>query len=254
MNFIKNAYLPQSRVDYLIAGNGIKPFEIELSNLNVNILKTEQNEFISKPVSSHADLVVNHLGNNNFLLEKGQTSLKFQLEKSGAKCQIIEERVSGDYPTDCLLNCIVTKSNIICNEKCVSKQIVEYAMRNQLQIINVNQGYSKCSICPVYENAYITDDIGIYNCLKAYNNDVLLVKKGSVKLNGYNYGFIGGCCGKLSNDIIAFCGDVKKHSDYNEIKSFTANYNINLLSLSNNDLIDIGSLIPISEIEVDYEK
>ena len=100
------------------------------------------------------------------------------------------------------------------------------------------------------DSAFITDDESIYKTLKAEKLDVLLVKKGSVRLKGFDYGFFGGCCGKISDKKIVFFGDIKNHSCYDNIKSFAKNYKIDLISLAKGDLTDIGSLIPITEKEI----
>jgi hypothetical protein len=66
-------------------------------------------------------------------------------------------------------------------------------MKKNFNIIDVKQGYTKCSVLPVSNNAFITDDISIYNQCVSFGIDVLYVGKGDVSLPGYNYGFIGGC-------------------------------------------------------------
>ena len=63
MKFVKNAHLPENDVNCCIAGNGVTPFEDELSKLGVNLLKTSENRQISSKISNHADLSVNYCGN-----------------------------------------------------------------------------------------------------------------------------------------------------------------------------------------------
>ena len=131
---------------------------------------------------------------------------------------------------------------MICNTKTVFKQILS----TDKEIIDTNQGYTKCSIAVVSDNAIITDDVDIYKkCKKKI--DVCFVEKNSVRLNGYNYGFIGGCCGKISKDKLAFFGDVNYHKNSKEIKEFCYKYDVECISLSNLPLYDYGSLIPIIE-------
>lgn len=254
MKFIKTPYLPESKVKHIIAGNGAEGYLNAFSDLGISLLNSKENTQISACVASHADLAVNYVGNGSIFLEKGQGNLKKRLEKIGGKCNYINEDVKGEYPFDCFLNCIVTDKFLICKKSIVSEKIINYALLNGLEIINVNQGYTKCSVCPVEKDAFITDDEGIYNALKTRKLDVLKVEKGSVSLSGCNYGFIGGCSGKISKYELAFCGSIKSHTDYNEIKSFTKNYNIDLISLSNGELTDIGSLIPITQEDDENEK
>ena len=63
--------------------------------------------------------------------------------------------------------------------------------------------------------------------------------------NGVDYGFIGGSSFKYNRNTLVFTGNIKLHPDYESIKSFAQNYNVELLSLTENTMIDIGSIIPI---------
>lgn len=116
-----------------------------------------------------------------------------------------------------------------------------------MRIIDVKQGYTKCSLCPVRENAVITDDSGIEKVLLNNGYDVLKVSKGSVRLHGFDYGFIGGCSAMISRDILLFFGNFEMHSDKDRIKVFLQNYGITPQSLNGDVLTDIGSIIPLSE-------
>jgi len=94
----------------------------------------------------------------------------------------------------------------------------------------------------VDENSIITPDIGIQKaCLNA-GLDVLLIEKGQVVLEGYDYGFIGGASGKVGNRII-FNGDITLHSDYDKIRSFIEARNLEIVYFDQYPLTDIGSII-----------
>ena len=253
MNFVKTAFLPQNDVEYCLAGNGVIPFENELLKLGITVIKTNENRHISGKISNHADLAVNYCGNGLIFADNSQKDLAKCLQEFGFNISFINESVSGEYPSDCLLNCIFSDKYLICNKKCTSANLLNYAVEHGKKVINVKQGYVKCSVCPITETAYITDDESIYKALNQEKLDVLLIKKGSVRLKGFDYGFFGGCCGKISDKKIVFFGDIKSHSCYDNIKSFTDNYKIDLISLGNGVLTDIGSLIPISEKEQQNE-
>ena len=64
-------------------------------------------------------------------------------------------------------------------------------------------------------------------------------------LEGYPYGFIGGSCALFSPDTLAFFGDISKHPDYSNIRSFTKNHGVDIISLSNQELYDAGGIIAI---------
>lgn len=247
MKLINTPYLPETDVLIGVAGAGILKYTDELKRLGIDTFVADSEPDLPKPVINHADLCINYLGSGNVVLSKTQVKLKAALEKLGCKCYIINESLKNAYPDDCLLNCIVNSTDLICNYDITSAKIKELA--NGKTVIDVNQGYAKCSVCAVSDKAFITDDKSIYKALKNAEYDVLEVKKGSVALDGYDYGFIGGACCKISKDVLAFFGNAKAHKSYDDIKAFCKNYNVDLLSLDNERLCDIGSFIPIFENE-----
>ncbi len=242
---MKIPYLPENNVKLCVAGSMIEKYKSELSKLGIRLLESQENNNLATPVKTHADLTVNYLGNGIVMLDKSQKSLYTSLSEIGCNCVYISEELSAEYPNDCYLNCLNNSEYIIGNYNYISNTLKEYT--KGLKPLKVNQGYTKCSLCPVSENAFITDDISIYNSLNSVGYDALLVKKGSVRLNGYSYGFIGGASGKLSENLLAFFGNIKTHSDCENIISFCRSYNVDVLSLGNGCLEDIGSIIPICE-------
>ena len=111
-----------------------------------------------------------------------------------------------------------------------------------------NQGYAKCSCAIINENTVITADRSIANALDNFA-DVLLIKPGDIELPGYEYGFIGGCCGRLDKDKLAFYGDPYRHSSGREIVSFIEKHDCEPVSLKNGNLFDFGGFIPLFEEE-----
>lgn len=74
-----------------------------------------------------------------------------------------------------------------------------------------------------------------------------MLSKGQIKLSGYSYGFIGGCCGFIDKSTLVFTGKIDSHTDSKKIKKFLDKYNVNALELTKNCLTDIGGIIPILE-------
>lgn len=247
MKFIKTPYLPQNDVTFGIAGIGVEKYINGLKGLNIEVLVADSEPSVPKPVKDHADLSVHYLGDGRALLSKTQKKVKTELENFGCKCRFINKSLGNAYPEDCKLNCVVNSSDLICNYAIVSDTLKELV--KDRRIINTRQGYTKCSLCPVTDKAFITDDKSISSALIKAGYDVLDTEKGSVTLKGYSYGFIGGACFKASKNTLAFFGDIKTHKSYSDIKAFCANYGIDLLSLDSGDLCDIGSFIPILEKE-----
>ncbi|MBQ8999245.1 MAG: hypothetical protein IJ086_11240, partial [Clostridium sp.] len=73
-------------------------------------------------------------------------------------------------------------------------------------------------------------------------------QSGHIDLFELNYGFIGGCSGLISDDELAFFGDITSHPDYNKILEFVISKNKKLVCLSSEKLLDLGSIIPLISI------
>lgn len=237
-----NPNLPAGKVKHAVVSGEYPEFIAELENYGITVLTTEPCNDIMPAVKLHADMLFSYLGNGEYLIEKSQTKLRNELDKlNGFICRG-SIALGAKYPNDIVLNsCIIGESAICC------KKNIYPLFREKFKLIEVSQGYAKCSVCVVDENSIITDDESIYSGCKKTDIDVLLVRKGCVLLNGFKYGFIGGCCGKISYDTIAFCGNLDTHSDASKIKSFLNFRNINYVSLGKSELTDIGSILPITQ-------
>lgn len=217
----------------------------KLKDLGYDIISIPQKQMFDSAVSSHPDIFITVFNGMVF----SDVSIKDLFINIGSVEFLNREAVIGEncykYPYDIEFNCVLVGRNLICNEKYTNKQILKYAKNNSLRIINVNQGYAKCSVCVVSDNAIITEDVGIANKSIECGIDVLLIEKGHVKLAGYDYGFFGGCSGLIEKNLIVFNGSLEKHPDCERIKCFCKNYNVNTLSLSDDYLYDIGTIMRI---------
>ncbi len=242
MKFIEKPNLPQGRVS-LAAINSSAGESIEkLHSLGIKTLNISANPKLPLPVNSHADLQILHVGNNKIF---SYEHLFARGSKKYFQSKIILQKPGNRYPDDVRLNCTIIDNKIICNIKTVAPEVLEYAYESGLTVINTNQGYARCSICVVDENTIITDDKSIYTAAGKFFNDAQFISKGSIGLNGYNYGFIGGCCGKIDKNKIAFNGAIESHKDYKIIIDCLSRNHVECIELNNNPLYDIGGIIPL---------
>ena len=152
-----------------------------------------------------------------------------------------DSTLSSKYPNNISLNAYITDNYLIHNLNFTDKKILDYCKNKKT--INVKQGYTKCSILPVKEKAIITNDKGIYDTLKNENFDILLLPFGDIELSGFNYGFIGGVGGMISDNSMAFFGSLDNYIFGNEVKNFLYKYDVKPIYLNNTKLIDRGSLL-----------
>lgn len=243
---MKFPHLPKKQVNKVIIGNGYNE-EIYKSLLNLNIepIFSARCTNVRSGIHNHADIGVCPLLDNKFLLSKEQYELSEILRKNGYNTEFINENLDFNYPSDVFLNCVIIGKYIIYNPNTVSDKITEYIKNNDLIEIIVKQGYTKCSIAPLTIDTFITDDISIGSRAVEFGMDVLVINKGEIKLKDFNYGFIGGATGKISEDKLVITGNAKKLSDYDKIKNFLYKKDIELISLTNCEIEDIGSIIPV---------
>ena len=155
--------------------------------------------------------------------------------------ELSHEPIEEKYPYDVLFNAAEIGNIIICRERSVSTHIKEYSKRSNKKIVNVNQGYAKCSVCKVSGNAVITADKSIAYAAANAGISVLEADPSAISLNGYNCGFIGGASGNDGKNTY-FCGNVELHPNASEIIDFCNAYGAPAVSLSKDPLYDVGTI------------
>lgn len=195
---------------------------------------------VSAPICAHSDVLYQKIDANTIIISACQIANKEMLERAGYNVMIYDNLNSG-YKDECKLNFIINGTTIIHNPK--TSAVNQLDIFNDYRKIEVRQGYTKCSTIAVNENAYITDDSNIYHRLIKNDIDCLLINKGEINLDGYDYGFIGGAAVKLDKNHILFLGDFKNKSDRLSVTNFLKKYDIEPLFIKNKQLNDIGSAL-----------
>lgn len=247
--FIEKPNLPKFAVSELIISGRYKFVVDELKRLGISVIEADELSEVYGAEKYHADISAIHLCNDKLLVAKNNIVLADKLSSLGYNISLSEKIISGKYPNCTALNAVLLGDKMICRESSIDDKLIEHCKTNSIKIISVKQGYARCSTAVVAKNAVITSDNGIYKACIENSIDALKIESGYIEIEDYDYGFIGGSCGKLSNDILAFCGNAKTHKNYDDIKDFALNYGINLLSLSNRKLFDIGGFIPTKQEE-----
>ncbi|MGL5716675.1 MAG: DUF6873 family GME fold protein [Paraclostridium sp.] len=220
--------------------------ELELKRRNIEIIKTIECKECYEAIKYHPDICVCNLGNGNIVVAPNVYDYYNEiLTKRGFNVIEGNKYIGRKYPDNIAYNICIFGNYALHNFKYTEGNILNYINEKKIIKINLKQGYSKCSICIVDDNSIITSDEGIYNTVKAYNIDCLLIKEGNINLFNLDYGFIGGCTGLIDINKLAFLGDVTKHPDYIKIKKFLESKNKEVVCLSEEELLDLGSIIPL---------
>lgn len=226
-------------VDYRIS----KIAENKLKDLNFNVIKTIKNSAVQDAINGHPDIIMCKLSNCDICINTTYRGIFDNFED----INIIEGKsvLKYDYPYDIAYNAARVGNYLFCNREHTDLNIIDYCINNDIKILDIKQGYAKCSICVISNNAIITADKNIYSVAKENNIDVLLTTNDKIKLNGYKNGFIGGATGLLKNDLLAVNGNIKLLDDCKLIEEFCKNYGVSIISLTDDEIVDIGSIIVI---------
>ncbi len=237
--------LPKAKVKTLICTDKDKAVMDFFKSEGISVISNQANIDIDPAVSFHTDMAVLHTGKYNIILDKRQSVLREKLTVLGFSVTETSEKIKGSYPSDIKLNIALIGNYAFGNFK--------YNDKNALSLLDdktfapVKQGYTKCSVLVVSENAAITDDESIYRKMIEKGIDGLLISKGDISLSGHDYGFIGGASGKISENEVVFFGDITRHRDFYLISAFLQKHGCSFRCTDNGMLRDIGGIIPLTE-------
>lgn len=206
------------------------------ANIRLKEYLTEQGytlEFIAsegvvdKGISNHPDI---------FLCKMG-------VERNSPIFFAGDHDLGRDYPQDVAFNAACTGRYFIHNLAATNEKLLLAAKEMGMTLIDVRQGYTKCSVVIVDETSIITYDEGIIKACSRYPElDVLRIAPGFVRLDGYDTGFLGGASGRVGKEII-FHGDLFGHPDFGAIVDFIEKRGLTCKWFSQFKLTDIGSIL-----------
>lgn len=242
----------------------------KLASIGHKIYKVKPSPAVHPSIAAHPDIYMCRVKNTVLIDEAIKT------EPDLRSRDIIFEmgNIGAEYPYDVPYNAVSTNKIFMHNTKYTLPELLDTAREAELNIINVKQGYTKCSCVTVGDNAIITSDEGIYKTICAYNSmlieesseesnagqefsqtgsisdstpytetiDILLIQPGHIILEGMSAGFIGGTSGAIGNTVY-FNGDLSRHPDFNKIINFIENHGFKIEWTNDIPLTDIGSII-----------
>ena len=191
---------------------------------------------LAEPVACHADMLLFPLGDALLIHEAYYQRYPFLF--SGCTVETTDEAIGPEYPNDILFNGLKTEAGLICLAKCTSRRMISQCR----EIINVKQGYARCSSLLIDGSALITADPSIAQAALRHGLDLLQIRPGGIALPGYAYGFIGGCCVQIGRELL-FTGQITDHPDFAAIAAFAMRHGCRLVSMSQEKLTDYGGFV-----------
>ncbi len=240
MSYLRYPHLPTRPITAAIVSCQL-PLSMRrtLGQYGIHLFECPSNPALPVTVNTHPDLSVFDLGSGRMIVAKELPRfLPESIEQVTGTTNL-----SPNYPQDIAYDACLLGTVLFCKKDATAPEILQ----QPYSIVDVRQGYAKCSIAIVSATAAITEDKGLAQAMRNNDIDVLELEPGGVALPGYDRGFIGGSCGKIAPDILAFFGDVSRHPQHKQMVEFCAKYGVTLLSIGKEALTDYGSLLPITE-------
>lgn len=214
-----------------------------LEKLNINYIKTEEISTLYEAVSTHPDMQIHFVTETCAVAAPAVYNYYKSTLPSCITLHCGTANPGSTYPDSCAYNVAKLGKKVIGNLSYTDKKIIELYASMDVEFINVKQGYTKCNLCIVSENAVITEDEGLLKALSPYGIEVLKITPGSIRLKGFDYGFIGGASGFIAPGKLAFTGDITTHPEYKTIKSFINSHSVDIIKLSSTKVDDFGSIL-----------
>ena len=220
-----------------------------------NVLFINPTSVTYNSISSHPDIFF--FQKDDALIYAPNAPKRIIKELKKRKIKLIEgkKEVGKKYPETVPYNAVGIGNLLIHNLNHTDETILS-SYENH---INVNQGYTRCNLLALNENAFITSDVGIFNAVNSQQSTVnslypheshvetyvrtsiLYIDPKQIKLEGQKNGFFPGCCGVWKNNLIV-CGSTKNLKEKTELDKFLKENNFNLIELYDGELIDVGSI------------
>ena len=236
---------------YIVIDSKMRKVEKEyLNSLGYRVINVQTNKNVYDEISSHVDIFGCKIKDKIVVEPSVYSYLKE--EKNDLKNIICgKNKVGLKYPLDVLYNVCCIGENVIHNFKYTDEKILEIIQKEKLNMIDINQGYSNCSIAVIDDKSVVVTDKKIAEKLIENDIDVLLLEENlDIKLlkNDGKYskmnGFIGGCMARVKNKIIIL-GDISKIDKEKKIRNFIQSRNLEIVYFNGLDVIDYGGVLVI---------
>lgn len=245
---LSNPFIPYKEADTaIVAGNVDGTIIGSLKNLNLNIIPTIKCLEVDESISFHPDIVIHPINHKTLVIAPNVYDYYRDI-LFGTNIKLIkgERNLEVKYPNDIAYNVGRMHGIAIHNLKYTDEVLKYYLRKEGIELINVNQGYTKCSMAIIDEKSVITADEPIYKVLKEKGYSVLLIQPGHIFLKNQKYGFIGGATGNYSKDELLLSGTLENHPDKQKILGFIKSKNKKINFLSKNNIVDIGTIINLN--------
>jgi len=230
-------YLPKEKVTLFIADTKIP---------GATVITPPKIMSLPESMQKHADLGIVIVSSKKAVCPPESCAYyKNALSPYGFEIIEGESHVGSHYPEDSAYNVGIVGKKCFLNKRVCDRLLLDILIKSDYEIIEVKQGYSKCSICPIDESSFITGDVSIARAGEKNGMEVLLITNDGTVLPGFSNGFFGGSTGLAGEHELLINGDINLLPASEQIKNFLNAKNIKIKSLTKGAVLDIGSIIPL---------
>ena len=211
------------------------------------VLSCPSSPLLPPPIAHHPDAIMALLGKTLYCYEGYYRENAAFFKSLIAACphlsiQPLKDAQTNFYPGDCAYNLLCIGRHAFYNPKGLSSALSKACEVAGFFTHSVHQGYAACTVCALGDQHAITADSGMAKALMREGFSVLQIAEGGISLPPYESGFIGGASGCYKKKV-CFFGDITKHPSHKEIARFLSEAGFTPVSLSQEPLCDLGSIL-----------
>ncbi len=245
---MSNPFIPLDKANIaIIDGRANESIVKSLESLNIQVVKTIKCEELQEGIAYHPDMVIHPINHKMIIVAPNVFDYYEDIfSRKGIIVKKGEKELCRNYPDDIAYNVGRLNNYAIHNFKYTDEKLKWYLKKEGIELIDVKQGYSKCSLAVIDEESGMTSDKIIFELLSKKGLDILFIESGHISLEGYNYGFIGGCTGSYSKKQVFLTGKLSKHPDSEKILCFFNKRIVEIIYLSDDEIVDLGTIITLN--------
>lgn len=240
-----NPFISKKRANLAIVdGRASDEIIKNLNSLGLKTIKTIKYEGVDESIAYHPDIVMHPINYRTLVIAPEVFDFyREELREYDLKLIQGETRLGKEYPEDIAYN-VARIGNLALHNTKYTDPLLKYQLgKENIELINVRQGYTKCSLAVMGEDIGITSDWAIYNKLKQLGYKILMIRPGSIELEGQAYGFVGGAHGNLDKNKTFLSGSIDQHPNREEILNFIGENGVELEILSREKIRDLGTIM-----------
>ena len=204
------------------------------------LMEIESSGITYDAISGHPDIFFHQLGDTLVVAPNTPEQYIRILKDKGIGFTLGEQAVGEKYPASSAYNAVSTHGFLIHNFRNTDAVITR--LGEDLDLIHVDQGYTRCNLLPFDNDHFITSDEKVKRVLDRFHKDCLYVNPEGIMLEGFKNGFFGGCCGLYMNKLFII-GSLNQYKAGKDVRDYTENRAYEVVDLYDGQLFDGGSIL-----------